>query len=293
MKQAVIIVRTAGVAVPGVDPGERGPSRCSFAGAGLASGMTSPLFTGIGVALVTLFDDNRALDEKATADLAARLVEEGGVRAVLVAGSTGEADALEDDERSRLVAAVRARVEVPVLAGTGGAWSGQAARRTAAARDGGADAALVLSPRRVADPRPYYAALAAAVPDIPLLAYHFPMMSAPGVPVEHLPELPVIGIKDSTGDPERLVRTLSTWDGQLYPGSSAVLSYAGPLGCPGAILALANLEPAACAAAFGGDQDAQKALIGAHRAAAADFPAGLKAMLAERYGTSTTARVGG
>jgi 4-hydroxy-tetrahydrodipicolinate synthase len=253
--------------------------------------MTS-LFTGIGVALVTLFDDNLALDEKATADLADRLVEDG-VSAVLVAGSTGEADALEDDERVRLLDAVRARVDVPVLAGTGGAWSGQAARRTAAARDGGADAALVLSPRRVADPRPYYAAVAAAVGDFPLLAYHFPTASAPGIPVEMLPELPVIGVKDSTGDPERLLRTLSTWDGQVYTGSSAVLSYAGPLGCPGAILALANIEPAACVAAFGGDQAAQVGLIGRHRAAATGFPAGLKAMLAEKYGTSTAARVGG
>ena len=112
-----------------------------------------PPFTGIGVALVTLFDDSRAMDEKATADLAARLVDDGA-RAVVVAGSTGEADALDDDERRRLLDAVRSRLDgVPVLAGTGGAWAGQAARRTVAARDGGADAALVLSPRRVADPR--------------------------------------------------------------------------------------------------------------------------------------------
>jgi 4-hydroxy-tetrahydrodipicolinate synthase len=253
--------------------------------------MSSPLFTGIGVALVTLFDDNLALDEKATADLAARLVD-AGVRAVLVAGSTGEADTLAEDERSRLVAAVRARVEVPILAGTGAAWSGQAARRTTAARDAGADAALVLSPRRVADPRPYYAAVAAAAAGFPLLAYHFPAVSVPGIPVEHLPDLPVVGAKDSSGDPERLLRTLSSWDGQLYPGSAALLSYAGPLGCPGAILALANVEPAGCAAAFGGDQSAQLALIDAHRAAAAGFPAGLKTMLAEKYGTSTAARAG-
>lgn len=249
-----------------------------------------PPFTGIGVALVTLFDDTRALDCAATADLAARLVDDG-VRAVAVAGSTGEADALDEDERRRLLDAVRARVEVPVLAGTGGAWAGQAARRTAAARDGGADVALVLSPRRVADPRPYYAEVAAAAGDLPLLAYHFPAVSPPGIPVELLPELPVVGGKDSSGDPARLLETLSTWDGHLYPGSSALLSFAGPLGCPGAILAVANAEPALCVAAFGGDPAAQLALTEANLTAARSFPGGIKSLVAGRYGTSTVARV--
>ena len=79
--------------------------------------MADPLFTGVGVALVTLFDDTGALDEKATADLAVRLVDLG-VRGVLVAGSTGEASALDDDERRRLLDAVRAALPdaVPVLA---------------------------------------------------------------------------------------------------------------------------------------------------------------------------------
>ena len=254
--------------------------------------VSSPPFTGIGVALVTLFDDSRAVDEKATAELAARLVADGA-SAVVVAGSTGEADALEEDERRRLLDAVRSRLDgVPVLAGTGGAWAGQAARRTVAARDGGADAALVLSPRQVPDPRPYYLAVAEAAGDLPLLAYHFPAASPPGVPVEALPDLPVIGAKDSSGDPDRLLHTLSTWDGHVYPGSSALLSFAGPLGCPGAILALANAEPALCAAAFAGDPEAQLALTGAHLAAAKAFPAGIKALVAERYGTSTASRVG-
>ena len=98
--------------------------------------MAAP-FTGIGVALVTLFDDTKAIDEKGTADLAARLVDDG-VDAVVVTGSTGEADTLDDDERRRLLDAVRSRLDgIPVLAGTGGTWAGSAARRTAAARDGG------------------------------------------------------------------------------------------------------------------------------------------------------------
>jgi 4-hydroxy-tetrahydrodipicolinate synthase len=251
--------------------------------------MAAP-FTGIGVALVTLFDDTRAVDEKGTADLAARLVDDG-VRAVIVSGSTGEADTLDDDERRRLLDAVRARLDgVPVLMGTGATWAGHAARRTAAARDGGADAALVLSPRRTPDVRDYYREVAAAAGDLPLLAYHYPAVSAPGIPVDVLPELPIVGAKDSSGDAERLLTELSTWDGHLYPGAATLLSFAGPLGCPGAILALANARPAECAAAFGGDADAQKALTPDHLRSVDAFPAGIKAMVAERYGTSAVTR---
>jgi 4-hydroxy-tetrahydrodipicolinate synthase len=253
--------------------------------------MAAP-FTGIGVALVTLFDDTKAIDEKGTADLAVRLVDDG-VDAVVVAGSTGEADTLEDDERRRLLDAVRSRLDgIPVLAGTGGSWAGPAARRTAAARDGGADAALVLSPARLADPRAYYAEVAAAAGDLPLLAYHYPAVSSPGIPVQMLPELPVVGAKDSSGDPERLLAELSTWDGFLYPGAATLLSFAGPLGCPGAILALANAAPERCAAAFTGDAAAQRALTADHLTAATAFPAGIKSLVAARYGTSTVSRAG-
>lgn len=247
------------------------------------------MFTGVGVALVTLFHDDRSLDAAGTADLAARLVD-AGVRAVLVAGTTGEADTLDDDERRRLLDAVRARVDVVVLAGTGGAWAGQAARRTAAARDGGADAALVLSPRRVPDPAPYFAEVAAAAGDLPLLAYHFPAVSAPGIPVETLPSLPVVGTKDSSGDPERLLRTLTSWDGLVFPGAATLLSYAGPLGCPGAILALANARPELCDQAFTGDPDAQRALLPDHLTAQRDFPTGIKTLTATRWGTSAVTR---
>jgi 4-hydroxy-tetrahydrodipicolinate synthase len=71
--------------------------------------MTAPLFTGVAVALVTLFDDDGGLDAKATAEHAATLVELG-MRALVVAGSTGEAAALEPEERATLLTEVRRAV---------------------------------------------------------------------------------------------------------------------------------------------------------------------------------------
>ena len=59
------------------------------------------VFSGVGVALVTLFDGSGALDADATAALAARLVDLG-VAALIVAGTTGEPMSLDREERVAL-----------------------------------------------------------------------------------------------------------------------------------------------------------------------------------------------
>lgn len=261
--------------------------------------MADPLFRGVGVALVTLFDDALEVDVAATVDHAVRLVELG-VAAVLVAGTTGEAAALDAEERVALVAAARDRLpaSVPVLAGTGAPSTRQAVTFTAHAADAGADAALVLSPPNVTDARPYYDAVAKATRDLPLLAYHYPAASPPGIAIGHLADLPVIGMKDSSGDLERLLLEVRTWDRPVYPGSSASLALAASLGCPGAILALANAEPERCVAAFEagarGDHAPQLDLLDAHvDQRVGGFPGGIKRMTAARFGTSRATRLGG
>jgi 4-hydroxy-tetrahydrodipicolinate synthase len=253
----------------------------------------APLFTGVGVALVTVFADDGALDAEATAGLAVQLVELG-VRSVLVAGTTGEAITLSADERSDLISAVRAAVPtaVPVIAGTGAPTGHQAAELTGRAFDAGADAALVLSPPRVADPRRYYDRVAKAATG-PVLAYHFPIASSPGIPVHLLPELPVSGLKDSSGDAGRLLDEVEIFRGDLYLGSAPLLALGAAVGIAGAILAAANVAPEPCAAAFAGDGAQQAALARVHRAVSADFPTGIKCLVADRFGVSPATRLGG
>ena len=252
-----------------------------------------PLFTGVGVALVTLFDDRGDVNARATAELACGLVDRG-VRGVVLAGSTGEAAALSPDERDLLLDTVREALagRAPVIAGTGAPSARQAAELTRRACDHGADAVLTLSPPSSAHPHRYYEEVADAARGLPVLAYHFPRVSPPGIPVDILPDLPIQGLKDSSGDPERLLRELGLVSCPIYVGSSAYLSFAGPLGCAGAILALAHLEPELCAAAFDGDAKAQLELTPHHLAAQADFPRGLKQCLADRLGTSPVTRLG-
>jgi 4-hydroxy-tetrahydrodipicolinate synthase len=255
--------------------------------------MPEPLFTGVGVALATLFDDDGEVDAKATAGLAATLVDLG-VRGVVVAGSTGEASALTAGERVALLTETRRAVPagVPVIAGTGGASARQAAALTRDAREAGADAVLALCPPRNTDPRPYYDAVAEAAGGLPALASHFPQTAPPGIPVEALPDLPVQGMKDSSGDPERLLSELEVFDRPLYVGAAMLVLLAGSLGIAGAILAVANADPEHAVAAFAGDPAAQRALLAAHRRVKARFPFGLKDAIADRFGTSRATRLG-
>lgn len=250
------------------------------------------IFTGVGVALVTLFDNEGEIDAPATADHAARLVE-AGVRAVLVAGSTGEAATLDADERSDLLIAVRYAVDgrVPIIAGTGAPSTTQAVVLSKRAADDGADALLVLSPPDVAEPIDYYERVVAAV-DVPVLAYHYPRASRPGVPVELLTGLPVAGIKDSSGDAERLLLEADALSVGVYTGSPALIHLAGAIGCTGAIVALANVDPEGCVRAWQGDGAVQRALINGHRAQSLAGITGLKRTLCALHGTSPVTRVG-
>jgi 4-hydroxy-tetrahydrodipicolinate synthase len=285
--------------------------------------MTEPLFSGVGVALATLFDEGGEVDAKATAAHAATLADLG-VRAVVVAGSTGEAAALTAEERISLLTEIRRAVPagVPVIAGTGAPSARQAAALTRDARDAGADAVLALCPPRSTDPRPYYEAVAEAAGDLPALAYHFPQTSPPGIPVEALADLPIQGLKDSSADPERLLAELEVFQRPLWVGAAVLLLMAGSLatrgslaaagsggvagsggaagsggtvgsgGVAGAILAVANVDPEHAIAAFAGDPAAQRALFPAHNRVRTTFPHGLKDAIADRFGTSRVTRLG-
>ena len=261
--------------------------------------MTEPLFTGVGVALATQFDEAGEVDAKATATHAAALVDLG-IRSVVVAGSTGEAAALTAAERVALLTEVRRAVPavVPVIAGTGGPSARQAAALTRDAREAGADA-------------------------VPALAYHFPQTAPPGIPLEALADLPVQGLKDSSADPERLLAELEVFPHPLWVGAATLLLTAGslategsrgaagperapaPEGAPGpagvsagsgavagAILAVANVDPEHAIAAFAGDPAAQRALFAAHKRVRTAFPHGLKDAIADRFGTSRVTRLG-
>ncbi|HEY7882131.1 MAG TPA: dihydrodipicolinate synthase family protein [Streptosporangiaceae bacterium] len=250
------------------------------------------LFSGVGVALVTLFGADGEIDPASTGKLAASLAGRG-IEAVLVNGTTGEAGTLTGAERTALIEAVRAALPavVPVIAGTGAPSLRQASALTRAAVRAGADAVLTWCPPRCPDLAAYFSAAGEAAGGRPVLAYHNPFISCAEIPVDSLATLPVSGIKDSSGSPDRLLDELARYPGSTYVGSAAFLALAGPMGATGALLALANLAPEACVRAWRGDAAAQRGLAAQHLAVRAGGPAQLKRMLAGSDGTSPASRI--
>ncbi|MEQ4206144.1 dihydrodipicolinate synthase family protein [Actinopolymorpha sp. B9G3] len=256
--------------------------------------MADPTFRGVGVALITLFAPDGSVDVPGTVAHAQRLVD-AGVRAVLVAGTTGEAETLEESEREELIAATRDALpdDVTVIAGASGSWARAAAARAVAARKAGADAVLVSPARAGVDQVALFSAVAEAVGDSSrVIGYHNPgPLGVPGIEVSALSDLPIGAVKDSSADPARLLHELSTWDGNVYVGSGALIALAGPVGATGALLAFANAEPETCIAAFGGDAKAQRSLADLVVEVRGSGLRAIKRAAAARYGVSDVLRL--
>ncbi len=168
-------------------------------------------------ALATPFTDAGELDLDAWRRLLKRQID-GGTQGVVVAGSTGEAAALSDEEYERLL---RVAVEIlggriPVLAGTGQMNTAKTIAQTRRAQVAGADYALVVTPPYV---RPTQAGLVAhyrAVAEqggLPVVLYNVPGRTGcdllPETVAQLAPHPHIIGIKEARSEPERMTALLA------------------------------------------------------------------------------------
>jgi 4-hydroxy-tetrahydrodipicolinate synthase len=252
----------------------------------MAESRDAAVFRGAGVALLTMFDRDGTLLLDETAAFARTLAERGAA-ALLVAGTTGEFWTLSTDERLSLITAVRAAVDpdVPVIAGIGALDATQTLELAAAAEQTGADAALCLVPRDV-DPQVLLHKVRDLVGDLPLLGYHFPAAGYAPLPVEDLAALPIDGLKDSSGDAQRLLATATSHRAGIYTGSALLCSLGAALQIDGAILALGNAAPELGREAFEGSLEAQRKLARLSATIGGGTPpTALKAYVAERRAT--------
>ena len=210
---------------------------------------------GILAPVVTPFDATGALDEAAfTGNVRAHLV--AGLHGIVVAGSTGEAALLDEEERSRLVELGREATptERTLLVGTGGESTRSVIARTRAAAERGADGVLVVAPHYYGDAmtadalREHYLRVADASP-VPVLLYTIPKYMHFALQAEVVAALArhenIVGMKDSSGDAGLLRGYLSSQSDsfKVLTGSGSLLGDALGMGAHGAILAVALFAP--------------------------------------------------
>jgi 4-hydroxy-tetrahydrodipicolinate synthase len=195
-------------------------------------------------AIVTPFDEQGRVNEESFVALMHHLAENGS-DGFVVAGTTGEASTLTDEEQLELIAlAVAERPPgTTIVAGTGTNDTREVIHLTERAGGSGVDAVLVVTPyynkpSRLGLKRHYEAVAAAS--SVPVLLYNIPGRTATNMGPDLLAELAQIdkitGVKQANRDELQLIDGLD-----LYAGDDATFARTLELGGAGGILVASHV----------------------------------------------------
>ena len=216
-----------------------------------------PIFEGTGVALVLPMFEDGSIDYEGYKRQVQRMID-GGVKALLVNGTTGEPatiDIEDEFELTKITVEMAKGTGVKVIVGAGSNYTAQAIRKAKFNAEAGADANLVVTPyynktsqRGLIE---HYKAVAAAS-DLPLIMYNVPGRTGMKISVDTVVELAkvpnIVAMKDATDDiayaMEVLTRT-KDMDFDLYSGCDDNILPFMAAGGKGVISVTSNLYPEA------------------------------------------------
>ena len=165
-------------------------------------------FGAVVTAMVTPFKDDMSLDLSRAQEIAAWLLDHGS-NGLVVAGTTGEAPTLSDQEKADLWRAVAeaATGKGSVIAGTGTYDTAHSIHLTKEAEAAGADGILLVAPYYNKPPQSglleHFGAIAAAT-SLPVVIYNIPGRTSVRVTNETLLRLAdvdnIVAVKDATND---------------------------------------------------------------------------------------------
>jgi len=231
------------------------------------------MFSGSIVALVTPFKDDH-VDEESLRDLVDFHIE-SGTQALVAAGTTGESGTLTYQEKCQVIRIVveAARERVPVIAGSAANATKACIELTAEAMNIGVHAVLIMTPAYIKPTQEglfqHYQAIARSSA-IPIILYNVPGRTACDLLPETVARLStisnIIGLKEATGQSERLQALLQQTEGRIdiYSGDDITCAEWMLAGAKGVISVTANVAPAhmrrLCDAAFVGNAEVCRAL---------------------------------
>ena len=217
--------------------------------------MNRDIFKGLGVALVTPFTENGAIDFAAVARIVDNLIE-GGVDYILVLGTTGETPTLTADERKALIRFVRDRVagRVGLMVGVGGNCTRDVITTLRTWDLSGYDAILSVNPYYNKPNQEglyqHFKAIAEASP-LPVMLYNIPGRTGINMAPATIARLAkdcenIIGVKEASGDLQQMeqVKALTAEEFLLVSGDDGLTVEVVKRGGVGVISVLANAYPA-------------------------------------------------
>ena len=217
--------------------------------------MERTIFKGLGVALVTPFMENGAIDFAAVAKIVDNLIA-GGVDYILVLGTTGETPTLSTDERKALIRFVRDRVagRVKLMVGVGGNCTHDVVKTLRTWDLRGYNAVLSVNPYYNKPNQEglyqHFKAIAEASP-LPIMLYNIPGRTGVNMAPETIARLAtdcdnIIGVKEASGNLEQMeqIKALTPSDFLLISGDDGLPVEVVKRGGVGVISVLANAYPA-------------------------------------------------
>ncbi|MCR5398035.1 MAG: 4-hydroxy-tetrahydrodipicolinate synthase [Lachnospiraceae bacterium] len=213
------------------------------------------IFEGSGVAIITPFHDNGAVNYEKFKEIIDEQIA-GGTDAIIVCGTTGEAATLSHEEHLDVIRACVEYVDhrVPVIAGTGSNCTETAIYLSTEAEKIGVDGLLVVTPYyNKATQKGLYEhfKMVADSVKLPILLYNIPGRTGctmlPETVVKICKEVPnIVGVKDATGNLAQVATMMAMADGcvDLYSGEDALITPILALGGKGVISVLAIVAPA-------------------------------------------------
>ena len=210
--------------------------------------MLPPVLGTVLTAAVTPFDASGAVDEAAYRALVRYLLDHGS-DGIVVAGTTGEASTLTDDER---IALIRATVEEcagrgTVVAGTGSNDTAHSVHLTEVSKELGVDAVLVVTPYYNRPPaegiRQHVAAIAAV--GLPVVLYNIPGRTGTNMPPDLIADLAripgVVALKQANPDLAETQAVADTTELAIYAGNDDMLMPVLEMGGVGVISVASHL----------------------------------------------------
>lgn len=224
------------------------------------------VFFGCATALITPF-----IDSKIDYDSLENLIEyqiNGGIEAIVILGTTGEAPTVSEGEREEIIAFSKDKIRkrARLIVGTGTNSTESTIRYSKSAYDLGADAILCVCPYYNKPTQmgivEHYKSIAKAV-DLPIILYNVPSRTGVNIPIGAYGKLSnvenIVGIKEASGNiaylgeiKERYAEYYS-----LYTGNDDLTLSSLAMGADGVISVVSNALPSEmkelCQSFFKGD----------------------------------------
>ncbi len=214
--------------------------------------MRNPVFTGAGVALVTPFHQDGNVNYEKLGELIEYQIA-NGTDAIIIAGTTGEAPTLSDEEHKNVIAYAAKVINkrVPLIAGAGSNDTLYGTQNAIYAEQAGADALLLVTPyynkttqKGLIEHFNYYADHV----NIPIILYNVPSRTGvniePNTCVELAKHKNIVAIKEASGNISQVAEIAAKCpELDIYSGNDDQIVPVMSLGGKGVISVLSNVAP--------------------------------------------------